>query len=208
MLQTERSRRRSRLLRGFAVSCLATWTVGLPVAAAEIVYVTDELRLGLYDSELTSGRPFKTLISGAELTVLERSLMSIRVRTEEGDEGWVKTAYIVDTEPGRRRAERLEAANAGLSEEKSALTTSLAAAEARIDDLESEVAAANAGIAELPQLREDHEALKAQVATRDQRVPLAFAIAGAALTLVIGGIGGYWWLDRRVRSHFGGIRPY
>ncbi|MCB1685745.1 MAG: hypothetical protein KDI31_14720, partial [Pseudomonadales bacterium] len=51
-------------------------------STAEILYVTDELRLGLYDNEKAEGRQFKTLLSGARLEVLDRALMTVRVRTE------------------------------------------------------------------------------------------------------------------------------
>ena len=73
-------------------------------AAAEkatTVYVTDELRLGLYAGEMTTGSPSKTLLSGAKLEVLERSMMSLQVRTEQGDIGWVKSGYTVSVEPAR-----------------------------------------------------------------------------------------------------------
>ncbi len=67
----------------------------------EAGYVTDELRLGLYEGEQTRGRPFKAPVSGDALEVLERARVSIRVRTPANDEGWVKTAYVVTEEPAR-----------------------------------------------------------------------------------------------------------
>ena len=54
-------------------------------AADDVVYVTDELRLGLFDGEGTTGRPARMLTSGNKLQILERALRSIRVRTEDGD---------------------------------------------------------------------------------------------------------------------------
>ena len=54
---------------------------------------------------------------GDRLEVLERALMSVRVRTETGEEGWVKTAYLVEEEPARRRATGLESATARLAAE-------------------------------------------------------------------------------------------
>jgi SH3-like domain-containing protein len=117
-------------------------------AIAETVYVTDELRLGLYQGEETSGRPFKTLISGDALEVLERALMSIRVRTEDGEEGWVKTAYIVTVEPGRRRAEKLEAQNTQLQVGLTEARTEIVSAQSRIEALEVSLTRANAGIEE------------------------------------------------------------
>ena len=56
------------LLIGTALSALATTSLAAESAAnADVLYVTDELRLGLYAGEETSGRTLKTLISGARL---------------------------------------------------------------------------------------------------------------------------------------------
>jgi hypothetical protein len=197
------------VLRIFGSCLLLTLTLA-PARGqeAQVVYVTDELRLGLYESELTNGRPFKTLLSGAALTVLERSLMSIRVRTEDGEEGWVKTAYIVEKEPGRRIAERLRGERDRLEEDLSGARGNLDVARERVATLEKELAAAQLGIEELPALKRRNAELSEELAGYGARVPLPMALLGAALGLGLGGLIGYLSLDRRVRRHFGGIRPY
>ena len=177
-------------------------------AEGDVVYVTDELRLGLYSSEETSGRAKKTLLSGARLTVLERSLMSIRVRTDDGDQGWVKTAYIVEAEPARSKLERVAAEAAATSTRLVETEAALAEASGQADELSLKLAEANAGITDLPALREENAALQAELAAGGIRVPLIWVIAAALISAVIGGLIGYWLLDRRVRSRFGGMRLY
>jgi len=177
-------------------------------AVAETVYVTDELRLGLYESELTNGRQFKTLVSGAALEVLERSLMSIRVRTEDGDEGWVKSAYIVTEEPGRRRAARLEERNAELEAAQESALTELNIAESRIAELEAELSSAVSGIEALPGLRSENADLESELAARGEMVSLRWLLIAVAAALVFGAVAGYYWLDRKVRKQFGGVRVY
>jgi SH3 domain protein len=175
---------------------------------AEAVYVTDELRLGLYATEETTGRALKTLISGTRLQVLERSLMSIRVRTEDGDEGWVKTGYVVPNEPARRRLEALESLQATTAESLAASEADKERLSEQISGLEAELAQANQGIADLPEVMARNEALNAELTSRGIQVPLlwfALAVVGA---LIGGGIVGYWWLDRKVRRKFGGVRVY
>jgi len=182
--------------------------LALPARAAETVYVTDELRLGMYDNEQTNGRPFKSLVSGDRLEVLERSLMSIRVRTDDGEEGWVKTAYVVTREPARRRVAGLEKANGDLEQANAELTAKLGTAEASIGTLESELESLESEVEELPALKDSHAALQAEVASRALRVPVLWVLIAVAVALTLGTAGGYYWLDRKVRSHFGGIRPY
>jgi hypothetical protein len=85
--------------------------------------------------------------------------MSVQVRTADGDVSWVKTAYVVDAEPGRRRAARLDAE-----------------------------------IAEL--------------AASGSRIPSYWAAIVGVVCLIGGFVAGYFWLDRRVRRQFGGVRVY
>jgi SH3 domain protein len=195
-------------MKCIACLCLLILPTLARAADADVVYVTDELRLGLYRTEETSGRTIKTLISGARLTVLERSLMSIQVRTEEGDEGWVKTAYIVETEPARARLARIEAAAEETEARLAAAEEALDASRTQAGQLADELAAAERGITELPALRAENTTLKEALAEGGLRVPLHWFIGATLVCLFIGALIGYWLLDRRVRSRFGGLRPY
>lgn len=177
-------------------------------AEGDVVWVTDELRLGLFAGEDTAGRASRTLLSGARLTVLERSLMSIRVRTEDGQEGWVKTAYIVEREPARARLASVEAEAAGTLERLAATEAELEQASAEVRTLSAELTDARAGITELPALREENAALTAQLNEGGPRIPLTWVIVAVLISALIGGLVGYWLLDRRVRSRFGGLRVY
>jgi hypothetical protein len=200
----------TRILRVAATMLLAV----LPTAAlkgqtsADVVYVTDELRLGLYNTEETTGRALKTLVSGARLEVLERSLMSIRVRTEDGDEGWVKTAYIVPNEPARRRLAALESLQATTAESLAASEAERESLLGRIDELEGTLAEAEQGITDLPALRAENEALAADLARGGIRVPVLWFGIATAGALIVGVFLGHWWLDRKVRRKFGGVRVY
>ena len=177
-------------------------------AEADVVYVTDELRLGLYRTEETSGRTLKTLVSGARMEVLERALMSIRIRTEDGDEGWVKTAYIVTTEPARSRVARVEALQTETAAALAARETELAAARVAAENVNALLAEAQLGIVELPELKAENKALNAALNDGGVRVPFVWLLISAFVSLLLGAFAGYSWLDRKVRRKFGGIRVY
>ncbi|MGE0624097.1 MAG: TIGR04211 family SH3 domain-containing protein [Pseudomonadales bacterium] len=182
----------------------------MPATASEadVVYVTDELRLGLYQSEETAGRALKTLVSGTRLDVLERSLMSIRVRTEDGDQGWVKTAFVVDKEPARRRLARVEAAQAEAAAALADRDRQLGELTERVETLNAALASAEQGVEDLPALRAENETLKTTLAAGGVRVPLPWLAAAVIAALAIGAFIGYAWLDRRVRRQFGGLKIY
>jgi len=201
--------RLARLLPA-ALALLASPIAGAAPAPepGSVVYVTDQLRLGLYASEAASGRPQRTLISGAKLDVLERSLQTIRVRTEDGDEGWVKTAYLVDEAPAARRIEPLEADNARLTTALETARAERQAAEQARAELATRLDSQSADIARLEELQSENQALEARLDATGVRVSLPWLAAATALALLIGAVAGYLWLDRRVRRQFGGLKLY
>ena len=58
-------------------------------------YVTDKLRLSLYKKADSNSGTIKLLISGDALDVLERTGPYSKVRTAEGETGWVKNGFLV-----------------------------------------------------------------------------------------------------------------
>ncbi|MDH3713344.1 MAG: TIGR04211 family SH3 domain-containing protein [Gammaproteobacteria bacterium] len=76
---------------------------------AETLYVTDKLILGVYANSEGSGEQIRIVRSGAQLEVTERVGRYSKVITEEGDEGWVKSQYLVSEPPAILRVDELEA---------------------------------------------------------------------------------------------------
>ena len=177
-------------------------------AAENTVFVTDELRLGLYPDETTSGRPTRMLTSGDQLRILDRALRSMRVRTDNGDVGWVKSGYVVEKEPARRLIVPLQAQSEKLTASLDAMTAEKDAMAERITELDTELESAKEGIVALPELQKEVAALQDALDQRGASVHLNWLIAAAAAAFVFGCIAGYYWLDRRVRKRFGGLRIY
>lgn len=82
-------------------------------AQAETRYVTDELWLTLRAGATESSERLKVMKSGTPLEVLEEGESHVRVRTEDGVEGWVMGRFLVN-EP--IAADRLEKAVAQLAQ--------------------------------------------------------------------------------------------
>lgn len=80
-----------------------------PSSKAETMYVTDKLILGVYADSEGSGEQIRIVRSGAQLEVMERVGRYAKVLTAEGEEGWVKSQYLVSQPPAVLRVEQLEA---------------------------------------------------------------------------------------------------
>lgn len=184
-------------------------------------FVSDKLVLNVYaEAEPGSGR-VATIQTGDAVEELERSGTMVRVRLEDGREGWVGASYLVTDEPAIVKLRELQRQQPG------------ATPTARVDKVLTD---------EIAQLKKDNAALKGQVTALQARPapPIAapaecevsetrvvepliqaaafptLAPAGSlwgwlAAMLLVGGAsfaGGYQMLARRLRKKFGGLKVY
>ena len=182
------------------------------IAAAETNYVTDNLRLGLYEAEDTSGRAFRTLESGQEMEVLLRATNTANVRLPDGTEGWVKSAYLVAEKPAKLIVQETQAERDAMAAELAEARAAFAEPAATIANLEADalamnerIAAADSRIAELEEENASIEGLKQQY---KGSLPLNWVGAAIVVCLIAGFLVGLWWTDKRSRARHGGIRIY
>jgi SH3 domain protein len=190
------------------------WVLGSApsLADADTAYVTDMLRLGIHNASDTSDRPFDNLVSGTPLEVLERVPNYARVRTQSGQEGWVKSAYLVAEKPAQARIAETEAEVARLRTALEAAQSAHDEAETTADALSRQVAA-SAGSDEA--IRETLERLKTENASYAEQLdayrgalPLAWVVPAILVTLIGGFVAGWWWLDSSIRRRHGGFRVH
>lgn len=189
--------------------------LGLVAAAAvnaETAYVTDLLQLGLHRASDTSDRAFANLSSGARLEVLERNRNYARVRTDAGEEGWVKTAYIVAETPARYRLTELETQVETLGGELAAARATEAQAADEANRLRGQESERHAMLGALRDRAVELERRNAEYAEQLRlyrgSLPLSWVLAALVLTFVGGGAVGWWALDLLSRRRHYGYRVY
>ena len=179
---------------------------------AETAYITDNLRLGLHQAADTSDRAMQMLESGQELEILSRDRNYANVRLPNGDEGYVKAAYLVDDKPAKLIVTETLGQIAILEGEIEATKAAFAAPAQTIQRLEEEIAADKAVLAE-------NELAVATLSTelsdyRDRQDQYKYSlpykwVGGAMLVCLLAGIiAGLWWVDLRSRRRHGGVRIY
>jgi SH3 domain protein len=195
-----------------AIGILTLLALTPVTALGDTAYVTDNLRLGLYEAEDTSGRALRMMDSGQAMEILTRDRNYANVRLPDGTEGWVKAAYLVDEKPAKLivaeiTAER-DALLAELETTKRAFAEPAAAIQALQDEAatyDAELAAANERIVELEANLAAVQGVKEQYRGS---LPLNWVGIAIAVCLIGGILLGMWWVDRRSRLRHGGIRIY
>ncbi len=179
---------------------------------AEIAYVTDQLRLGVHQAADASDRAFTNISSGDRVDILEETNYYAFVKLPDGRKGWVKKNYLLADKPAALIVKEMKRERDDALGQLESLQTSLAAREARVNQMEAEVtdraAAALAEKEELIALREIRTDLVERLEAYGFSVPGGLFFAGLAASLVIGSLLGWWWLDRRSRARHGGFRIY
>ena len=181
-------------------------------AYAETLYVTDSLRLALYESEEMSDKPLSNLVSGTPVQLLERSASLARVRTPAGEEGWVKASFLVPDKPAKTRVAELEAELSGLRNENAEYRGARATANDSAEQLARSAAAskdsAEAMHEAVGKLERENATYVARLDSYRGSLPLTWVGAALLVALVGGFAGGLWWLDALVRRRHSGFRVY
>jgi len=185
----------------------------IPLSAlGETAYVTDNLRLGLYEAEDTSGRPTRMLGSGQAMEILSRDRNYANVQLPDGSEGWVKSAYLVEDKPAKLIVAELTAERDALLTELDVLKKAFAEPAATIDALRTDALTFDTQLAESNSRANALEEEKTSI--RDLRelykgsLPFSWVALAIGVCLMAGILLGMWWVDRQNRVRHGGIRIY
>lgn len=134
--------------RAASACALIMLAAGNAQLAAETVYITNELRVGMHEERTLDSPIIKLIPSGAALEIVKKDNALSFVRDPEGATGWVDNSYLKAQPPaGSVSTQELE-------RRSSALEQRLAEAKQRIQELEAQAAvAAPAGASGAGQVR-------------------------------------------------------
>ncbi len=185
----------------------------IPLSAlGETAYVTDNLRLGLYEAEDTSGRPMRMLNSGQAMEILSRDRNYANVRLPDASEGWVKSAYLVEEKPAKLIVAEITAERDALLTEMEEIKQAFAAPAATIETLKNDVLSFETQLAQsnarANALEEESASIRGLKEQYKGSLPLSWVAIATAVCLIAGILLGMWWVDRQNRKRHGGIRIY
>jgi SH3 domain protein len=95
------------------------------LSAAEYVYVTDKLYLGLHTKASSDSKRIKLMKSGAKLEVITQKDRYKKVKTQSGAIGWAKASLLVNEPTAALKLEQYGKELQSLKQEKSKLNKQL-----------------------------------------------------------------------------------
>lgn len=131
-------------------------------AASAALYVTDNITVGIFSTPDLQGEPESRLSSGTAVDVIEKRGNLLKVKTEHGEQGWLRSSFLTKREPA---ALHLEEVKQDLAQLESTVET-LRDENEELKKLSAEAKGAAALRGELDKLRKQNETLTAQLAVQ------------------------------------------
>lgn len=182
-------------------------------------FVSDKLVLNVYSEPVQGSARVATIQTGDAVEELERSDKMVRVRLEDGREGWVGANYLVDAAPAIVRLRELQRQQPGArpridkaaAEENARLKKENAALRGQLGELQSRVTSLSEAAAEREEANHTAPETTPQTANLASATPHGGVLGWLVAMTVVGAIGfasGYQTLARRLRKKFGGLKIY
>lgn len=180
----------------FALVCIFSSMQGI---AAEFVYISDSLRVGVRSEPVNSVPPIGVVLTGMKLEVLESQDGYLKIKTDKNLTGWIKDIYVTKTPPAMIQLNKLKSKYDKLKSEvsKGGETT---------DILEKANVALNEQIDELKQQRREWQRERAGMLASQHSDSSVFWYIIIVVLMGISFGAGILWHRNLVMKRLGGLR--
>ena len=166
---------------------------------ADVVYIHDQLRIGVRPEPDNAAAPLTVVVTGAKLEVLDSSSGYLKVRTEDGVEGWVKDIYTTKEAPAIVQLNELSQNSKGSS-------SRIAALEKKVSIMEG---ANKVLTAELENVKSEKEMAQMELLSMKGQRPgqhVFYWILAMLFTIIIGFLLGMFWYRYQAMKRLGGLK--
>jgi len=192
----------ARMLKGTAKFLLLGVSLYAGTVMAETIYVHDYLRLGIRANPNSSETPIAVVTTGESLEVLQRQGGYIKVRSEDGVEGWVSKAYVSGEKPARLRLDQLQEEYKRQQAELKDLRKEMTAALERNELLDKQL---SEFMNENASLHQQVSRFYSKSAKNRQQYLWLYQSLGVIALFLFGVFLGIRWQKRRIAERLGGL---
>jgi len=166
---------------------------------AESVFVNDQLRVGVRPEPSQLSAPVGVVLTGMKLEILERKEPFVKIRTDKGLEGWIKSINVTNKTPAILRVKDLESQQQKAQQELSVVVETKEALEGANSILNDQIDSLKAQRAEYQ--RSQAIQIISSVKSGD-----GLSIAWLVVGLLVGFVLGYLWHRYQSMKRLGGLR--
>lgn len=189
-----------RLILVFALCGLFSWPA-MAESAADSVYISDILRVGVRPEPDSRATPVGVVTTGMKLEVIDSVEGYLKIRTDKGLTGWIKDIYATEEPPAMIRLEQFQAKRAKTLKELEELRQSVKALEEANQLLTSQ----------LDEIKAERSKLQLRLArdTYQEKHNGSYRIIWLVVLLLVGigaFVGGVAWQRRKTSQRLGGLK--
>lgn len=178
---------------------LLSFIMSHTVHAAEYIYISDNLRVGIRAQPVSGMLPISVAFTGMRLKVEERIEGYIKVTTSKGVTGWIKDIYATKEAPATIQLKHLRTQHKKLKEEHAKSLNAYAT-------LEKANLALNEKVTELKAERRELENERATLMAKQYNDSTWFWVAGIILLVFACFAAGAMWYRTQAMKRLGGLR--
>jgi SH3 domain protein len=168
---------------------------------ADSVYVNDSLRVGVRTEPSNSVAPIGVVTTGMQLEVIQRQDDYVKIRTEQGLEGWIKNSYVVPEPPAMIKLQQLQKEYDDLRARVGKHADLIKTTETTNKSLSEQIQSLQSENSQLQQAL-----LEEQQRNRESVGTYLWPILSYLLICVVGVLIGVIWHRRQAMKRLGGLR--
>lgn len=169
------------------------------VNAAEFVYISDNLRVGVRKEPVSGVPPISVVFTGMRLEVHERVEGYVKITTDKGVSGWIKDIYVTKKAPAIIQLNAFKVKYEKLKKELSQGNNTATV-------LEKANMALNEQLDELKSERRDWTRERADLMASQYKESSWFWIIEIIALIVLSFAAGIYWYKNHVMKRLGGLR--
>lgn len=171
----------------------------LSVNAAEYVYISDNLRVGVRPEPVSSVPPISVVLTGMRLELHERSDGYVKITTDKGITGWVRDIYVTKKAPAIIQLNAFQVKYDKLIKENSSRSDTVA-------ELEKENATLTEQIDELKSSQSEWAKERADLVASQYEDSSYFWLIVVIALIILSFASGILWYKKYVMNRLGGLR--
>jgi len=175
---------------------------GINVSAfAEVVYVSDTLRVGVRPEPDNGYSPVGVVLTGMKLNVLDRQNNYLKIETDEGITGWMKDIYVIEQKTAILKLQELQKNHISASQQ-------LKTNQENIKQLQSSNASLNTQVDNLKEERSKLQQVQAEFTSSQQTAKSRWYWWVVVILMAIAGsfFAGIQWHQYQIMKRLGGLK--